>query len=148
MDRPNLTTEGSNLTMAQQLARAASAFEKQRTGHLPRSVTVVLSGDEEHSGEPLALARRDLVDAADWADLAIGFEDGDGDPRHVVISRRGAGDWVVAGKITTPDTAMGFPSKPVDAYKTRYATAPAGAPDIGSERRRSPGRALSGPGAT
>lgn len=35
----------SNLTMAQQVAQAASAFEKQRTGHAPRSVTVVLSED-------------------------------------------------------------------------------------------------------
>jgi uncharacterized protein YbcI len=32
-------------TVAQQLARAASAFEQQRTGHVPRSVTVVLSED-------------------------------------------------------------------------------------------------------
>ena len=32
-------------TMAQQLAQAASAFEQQRTGHAPQSVTVVLSGD-------------------------------------------------------------------------------------------------------
>ena len=30
-------------SMAQQIARAASAFEKQRTGHPPKSVTVVLS---------------------------------------------------------------------------------------------------------
>jgi len=30
-------------TMAQQIARAASAFERERTGHVPRSVTVVLS---------------------------------------------------------------------------------------------------------
>src|SRR5437867_3960424 len=30
---------------AQQIAQAASAFEQQRTGHLPRSVTVVLSED-------------------------------------------------------------------------------------------------------
>jgi uncharacterized protein YbcI len=30
-------------TMAQQIARAASAFEQERTGHVPRSVTVVLS---------------------------------------------------------------------------------------------------------
>jgi uncharacterized protein YbcI len=29
--------------MAQQIAQAASAFEKQRTGQLPKSVTVVLS---------------------------------------------------------------------------------------------------------
>ena len=35
----------SNLTMAQQVARAASLFQQQRTGLLPRSVTVVLSED-------------------------------------------------------------------------------------------------------
>jgi uncharacterized protein YbcI len=33
----------SKLTMAQQLAQAASAFQQQRTGHAPKSVTVVLS---------------------------------------------------------------------------------------------------------
>lgn len=33
----------SNSTLAQQIAHAASAFEKQRTGQLPQSVTVVLS---------------------------------------------------------------------------------------------------------
>ena len=33
------------LTMAQQVAEAATAFEKQRTGHAPQAVTVVL-GDE------------------------------------------------------------------------------------------------------
>jgi uncharacterized protein YbcI len=33
----------SNATMAKQLAEAACAFEKRRTGHAPRSVTVVLS---------------------------------------------------------------------------------------------------------
>ena len=33
----------SNLTMAQQIAEVASAFEEMRTGHTPKSVTVVLS---------------------------------------------------------------------------------------------------------
>jgi uncharacterized protein YbcI len=33
----------TNSTMAQQIAQAASAFEKLRTGHGPKSVTVVLS---------------------------------------------------------------------------------------------------------
>jgi uncharacterized protein YbcI len=33
----------SKLTMAQQIAQVASAFEQQRTGHAPTSVTVVLS---------------------------------------------------------------------------------------------------------
>ncbi|TMQ72625.1 MAG: M20 family metallopeptidase, partial [Candidatus Eisenbacteria bacterium] len=37
------------------------------------SIRVVLMGDEEKSGAPLTLARRDLFAAADWADVAIGF---------------------------------------------------------------------------
>jgi uncharacterized protein YbcI len=36
--------EGAS-TMSQQIARAASDFERQRTGHVPKSVTVVLSED-------------------------------------------------------------------------------------------------------
>jgi uncharacterized protein YbcI len=32
-------------SMAQQIAQAARIFERERTGHLPRSVTVVLSDD-------------------------------------------------------------------------------------------------------
>jgi uncharacterized protein YbcI len=35
----------STLTMAQQVAQAASEFQRQRTGHAPRAVTVVLSDD-------------------------------------------------------------------------------------------------------
>jgi uncharacterized protein YbcI len=38
MDKPSST-------MAQQVAHAASVFEHRRTGHLPKSVTVVLSED-------------------------------------------------------------------------------------------------------
>jgi uncharacterized protein YbcI len=38
MDKPTLT-------MAQQLAEAASVFQQQRTGHVPKAVTVVLSGE-------------------------------------------------------------------------------------------------------
>lgn len=37
------TTDKPDLTMAQQIARAASVFEQQRTGNTPKSVTVVLS---------------------------------------------------------------------------------------------------------
>lgn len=32
-------------SMAQRIAEAASAFERQRTGHAPKSVTAVLSGE-------------------------------------------------------------------------------------------------------
>jgi uncharacterized protein YbcI len=35
----------SSSTMAQQIADAASTFERQSTGHAPRSVTVVLSNE-------------------------------------------------------------------------------------------------------
>lgn len=35
----------ANATMAQQIARVASDFERQRTGHGPKSVSVVLSAD-------------------------------------------------------------------------------------------------------
>jgi glutamate carboxypeptidase len=34
-----------------------------------------------------------LSDAGIWADIALGFEDGDGDPETAVISRRGASGW-------------------------------------------------------
>ncbi len=58
-------------------------------------VTVVLMGDEEDSGDPLSLARADLVEAAKWADIAIGFEDGDDDPTTAVIGRRGVAGWTL-----------------------------------------------------
>jgi uncharacterized protein YbcI len=35
----------SNASVAQQIAQAASAFERQATGHVPTSVAVVLSGE-------------------------------------------------------------------------------------------------------
>ena len=35
----------NSLTMAQQVAQAARAFQQQRTGHTPKAVTVVLSGE-------------------------------------------------------------------------------------------------------
>lgn len=57
------------------------------------AVTVVLIGDEESSGTPLSAARQVLLDAADEADVALGFEDGDGDPRTAVIARRGYTGW-------------------------------------------------------
>lgn len=37
--------ENSQSSMAQQVAVAASAFQQQRTGHAPKTVTVVLSKD-------------------------------------------------------------------------------------------------------
>jgi len=62
------------------------------------NVIVVMTGDEEDSGDPLSLARQPLVDAAKGADLAIGFEDGPGDPKLAVTARRGTTGWEVRVK--------------------------------------------------
>lgn len=71
------------------------------TGQLDAmQIRVLMTGDEENSGEPLALSKRALFEAGDWADIALGFEDGDGDPKTAAISRRGASGWqlTVTGK--------------------------------------------------
>jgi glutamate carboxypeptidase len=65
------------------------------------NITVVMHGDEEDSGTPLTAARQTLRDAAKGAAAALGVEDGPGDPRVAVVSRRGAGSWT----LTTTGTA-------------------------------------------
>ncbi len=59
------------------------------------SLQVVLTGDEERSGSPDSLARADLVRAGEWADVALGFEDGDGQAQHAVVARRGSTGWTL-----------------------------------------------------
>lgn len=56
-------------------------------------IIVILTGDEEKRGSPYEVATKELVEAGKWADIALGFEDGDGDPKTAVISRRGATGW-------------------------------------------------------
>lgn len=58
-------------------------------------VKVVITGDEERSGKPLKKSKQAIVEAAKWADIALGFEDGDGDIKTGVTSRRGAISWEV-----------------------------------------------------
>jgi glutamate carboxypeptidase len=62
------------------------------------NVVVVLTGDEEDAGEPLSVARAALTTAAEGAAAAIGFEDGPGDPRTAVVSRRGTTSWTLRVK--------------------------------------------------
>jgi glutamate carboxypeptidase len=59
------------------------------------NVAVVMTGDEEETGEPLSAAREALVAAAKGAEVAIGFEDGPGDPRLAVTARRGTTGWIL-----------------------------------------------------
>lgn len=63
-------------------------------GLLPSmNIVVVMTGDEEEPGRPLARARAALVEAARGAVAAIGFEDGDGTPERAVVARRGTTSW-------------------------------------------------------
>lgn len=57
------------------------------------NIIIVMTGDEELSGRPLSLARKDLIEAAKAADIAIGFEDGDGNPKTAVVARRSSSGW-------------------------------------------------------
>jgi glutamate carboxypeptidase len=58
-------------------------------------IRIVLSGDEEHHGEPVSLSRRDMIDAAKRSDVALEFESGGMVNGKEVqsISRRSAGSW-------------------------------------------------------
>ncbi len=57
------------------------------------NIIIVMTGDEELSGRPLNLARKDLIEAAKTADIALGFEDGDGNPKTAVVARRSSSGW-------------------------------------------------------
>lgn len=82
--------KGGNVVMVQ-------ALEALNTAGLLKdmNIIVVLGGDEELSGDPLALARRDLIEAAKVADIAIGFESGDGRFETANIARRSSSDWTL-----------------------------------------------------
>ena len=62
------------------------------------NVEVIYTGDEEKSGSPLSLSKRDLIEAAERADIALGFENGDSNPSTAVVSRRGSTSWELSIK--------------------------------------------------
>ncbi len=80
--------KGGNVIMVQALRALRGSGQLDKL-----NIRVVLTGDEENSGEPEALSKQALLEAGDWADIAIGFENAKGDPKYAAISRRGAGGW-------------------------------------------------------
>ena len=89
------------------LLLALRALEEQ--GELGRMrVTVVLTGDEERPGSPVAAARADLLQAAEGAVAALGFEDGDGSPRRIMVSRRGSSSWTLRVRGTPSHSSQVF----------------------------------------
>ena len=65
-------------------------------------VMVAFTGDEESTGKPLSISRKDLIEAGQWADIALGFEAGiENDGREwATIARRSSSNWCleVTGK--------------------------------------------------
>ena len=78
-------------------------------GELDRlHVVVVYDGDEESAGAPLVEARRALTEAAQGASVAVGFEDGAGDPHTLVVARRGDIGWRVHSSGTPAHSSQIF----------------------------------------
>lgn len=89
---------------------ALAALDALRAQQLLDSlqVTVVLHGDEEDSGRPLDLARRDLIAAAKAADIAIGLENAADNPKTAVTARRSSTGWVVKVKAKSSHSSQIF----------------------------------------
>lgn len=60
-------------------------------------IAVVFTGDEEKPGKPLEVARKDLIDAGKWADIALGFEGAitTEDSDWATIARRSSSSWIL-----------------------------------------------------
>ncbi|WP_114952706.1 M20/M25/M40 family metallo-hydrolase [Sphingosinicella terrae] len=60
-------------------------------------ITIVLTGDEERPGAPLAAARRDLVEAGRRADAALEFENlaREGERDYGTVARRSSTSWTL-----------------------------------------------------
>lgn len=93
---------------------------------------VVITGDEEEVGEPRTLARAALLDAAQDADVALGFENADDDPATAVVGRRSASEWTLtvsapsahSSQIFRADIGAGAvfeAARILDAFRTQLA---------------------------
>jgi len=61
------------------------------------AVIVAYTGDEEKTGTPISISRRDLIEAGQWADIALGFESAvthDGTD-WATIARRSSSSWTL-----------------------------------------------------
>ncbi|MBT8310973.1 MAG: M20/M25/M40 family metallo-hydrolase [Flavobacteriaceae bacterium] len=55
-------------------------------------IIVAFTGDEESTGKPLTISRKDLIEAAKRSDIALGFENSTGF-NYATVARRGASGW-------------------------------------------------------
>ena len=57
------------------------------------TISVVLTGDEEDTGDPLSVSRKALIEAARNSDVALGFEGSVGGTGMATVARRGFTGW-------------------------------------------------------
>lgn len=55
-------------------------------------IIAAFTGDEESTGAPITISRKDLIEAAKRSDIALGFETATG-YNNATIARRGSSDW-------------------------------------------------------
>ena len=86
-------------------------------------IIVFLTGDEEDPGDPIETARRDLIEAGKWADVALGFEGLIRDEGRDMGStaRRSSGSWTVEAKATSAHSSGVF--TPASGYGAIYELA-------------------------
>lgn len=65
----------------------------QEAGYLKDTqIIVALHGDEEESGKPIFISRKDIIDAAKRSDIALGYESSSGF-NEATLARRGSSGW-------------------------------------------------------
>lgn len=64
------------------------------------NLIVAFIGDEEDTGDPLSVSRRDLVEAGRRSEFALGFEGGVGGRGSATVARRGFTGWKLSVQAT------------------------------------------------
>ncbi|HEX9728835.1 MAG TPA: M20/M25/M40 family metallo-hydrolase [Gemmatimonadales bacterium] len=78
-------------------------------GQLDRmNLIVAFTGDEEETGDPLSISRRDLIEAGRRSAYALGFEGGVGGTGTATIARRGFTDWTLQVRATPGHSSLIF----------------------------------------
>ena len=67
-------------------------------------IVAYFTGDEEKSGRPTSVSRKDFIERAKTCDVALGFEGASG-LRNVATGRRGSSDWNLQVKAKTGHSA-------------------------------------------
>jgi glutamate carboxypeptidase len=89
------------IVLALEALRAAGALDAA-------DLVVAFLGDEEDTGDPIALSRGDLVAAARRSRYALGFEGGVGGTGTATVARRGFTDWRLTVRATPGHSSLVF----------------------------------------